>query len=352
MESENKRLKYVIFYGVVLLLGYLSFQIVKPFLMPLVWAGILALCAQPLHRRLAARIRPGGAALLSTAVVALVLIVPAVLLVVALAGEVTTAFSGLEGALTRLHENEKVLVVWSWIEEHVPQAAPGEIQERLAEAAPKLTKFVAGQAGTALQASSMFLFKLFVTLFALYFFLRDGAQLGEGIRKFLPFEPKWKDGFISRTRDLIFAGTMATLTVAAAQGLAGGILFAVLGLPAPVFWGTVMGFCALLPLFGTALVWGPAVIGLVAAGAWAKGVILLVLGMVLVGGMDNVLRPMLVSGKTSMNGLVVFIGILGGVAAFGFVGLVLGPVVAAAAISLLELSTLEEAPPTGPESAE
>jgi len=83
-----------------------------------------------------------------------------------------------------------------------------------------------------------------------------------------------------------------------------------------------------------------------------RGLMWVVLGMVLVGGMDNVLRPMLVSGKTSMNGLVVFIGILGGVAAFGFVGLVLGPVVAAAAISLLELSTLEEAPPTGPESAE
>ncbi len=217
-----------------------------------------------------------------------------------------------------------------------------KIQARLAEIAPKLTRFAAGQAGTVLQSSSVFLFKLFVTLFALFFFLRDGRELGKVIRNLLPFTPQRNEELISRTSDLIFAGSMATLTVAAAQGVAGGILFAVLGLQAPLFWGVVMGFCALLPLAGTALVWVPAAIGLIVVGSWIKGVILIVLGMVLVGGMDNVLRPALVSGKTEMNGLVVFISILGGVAAFGFVGLVLGPVIVAAAISILQIGAASD----------
>jgi predicted PurR-regulated permease PerM len=337
VDTEKQRLNRVLFYAVILLLGYLAYRIIEPFLMPLVWAGILALCAQPIHRRLLVRFKSSLAAILSTLAVALLLIVPAVLLVIALVGEISTAFSGLQGALGSIHENEKVLAIWSWIEAHVPVAALEKIQGRLSEIAAKLTRFLAGQAGTVLQISSVFLFKLFVTLFALFFFLRDGRALGEVIRKILPFEDKRNEELISRSSDLVFAGTMATLTVAAAQGLVGGILFAVLGLRAPVFWGVVMGFCALLPLFGTALVWMPAAIGLAVTGAWVKGVILLVLGIALVGGMDNFLRPALVSGKTEMNGLVVFISIMGGVAAFGFVGLVLGPVVAAALISILSL---------------
>jgi predicted PurR-regulated permease PerM len=323
-------------------MGYLCARIFKPFLMPLVWAGILALCAQPLQRRLMGRFKPAPAAILSTVAVAGLLIVPAVLLVIALVGEISTALSKLQGTLGSIHENQKILAVWAWIELHLPAVELEKLQARLTEIAPKLTKFVASQAGVALQASSVFFFKLFVTLFALFFFLRDGRKLGAVIRNILPFEPKRKEELITRTGDLIFAGTMATLTVAAAQGLAGGILFAVLGLQAPLFWGVVMGFCALLPLFGTALVWLPAAIGLIAFGYWVKGVILIVLGILLVGGMDNILRPALVSGKTEMNGLVVFISILGGVAAFGFVGLVLGPVIVAAMVSILQIGASPE----------
>jgi predicted PurR-regulated permease PerM len=342
MDAEKQRLNLLLFYALVLLMVYLCARIVAPFLMPLVWAGILALCAQPLQRRLLARVKPAPAALLSTVAVAVLLIIPAVLLAIGLVGQISAGLTGLQGTLATIHENEKLLSAWAWIEAHVPAVALAKIQARLAEIAPKLTRFVAGQAGSALQTSSVFLFKLFVTLFALFFFLRDGRELGKVIRNLLPFTPKRNEELITRTSDLVFAGSMATLTVAAAQGVAGGILFAILGLQAPLFWGVVMGFCALLPLFGTALIWAPAAIGLIVVGSWVKGVILIVLGIALVGGMDNFLRPALVSGKTEMNGLMVFISILGGVTAFGFVGLVLGPVIVAAAISILQIGASSE----------
>lgn len=344
METEKQRMNLLLFYAIILLLGYLGYQIAQPFLVPLVWAGILALCAQPLHRRLAVKLNPSLAAIFSTVAVALLLIVPAVLLAIALAGEIKTAVTSLQEVIGSLHENERVLEAWAWVEAHVPMAAPDEIKGKLMQAGTTLTRFMAGQAGAAIQASSIFFFKLFVTLFALFFFLCDGPALGNTIQSILPFGPKRNEELMTRTAELVFAGSMATLTVAAVQGLTGGIVFAALGLPAPIFWGVVMGFCALLPLFGTALIWGPAVVGLLAMGHWGKAVILLVLGLLLVGGIDNLLRPILVSSKTQMNGLVVFISILGGVTAFGFVGLVVGPVVAAAIISLLELGTVGVAP--------
>ncbi len=342
MDIEKQRLNLLLFYAVILLVGYLCFRIVEPFWMSLLWAGILALCVQPLHRRVQQRLPPAAAAVVSTVTVALLLIVPAVFLVLALVGEISTGLSGLQGALGTLHQNEKVLSAWAWVEEHVPMTSLEKIQERLTDVAAKLTRYMAGQAGMVLQISSVFVFKLFVTLFALFFFLRDGRAWVEAIQNILPFSQKRNEEWLSRTGDLVFAGSMATLTVAAVQGLAGGILFAVLGLQAPLFWGVVMGFCALLPLFGTALIWVPAAIGLMVVGSWVKGLILIVLGVVVVGGLDNFLRPALVSGKTEMNGLVVFISILGGVSAFGFVGLVLGPVIVASAVSMLQLGVAVE----------
>lgn len=346
-NTERQRLNILLFYAFVLLLAYVAYRIIQPFLMPLVWAGILALCAQPLNRRLARWRGPTVAAAISTIAVALLLIVPAVALTISMLGEMSQALSGLQGALAGIRENEKLIAAWTWIEAHVPLPTPDEMKARLADLAARLTRYLAGQAGAVLQGSSVFLFKLFVTLFALFFFLRDGRELGEVIRKILPFDTKRKEELIGRTRDLVFAGTMATLAVAAAQGVAGGILFAILGIRAPIFWGVVMGFCALLPLFGTALIWLPASVGLFIGGCWVRGLLLIVLGIVVVGGLDNFLRPALVSGKTRMNGLVVFISLLGGVAAFGFVGIVLGPVIAAAVISLLQLGAAEPEVPLG-----
>lgn len=337
MHHESQRLRVVIFYAFIFLLAYLAYQVAQPFLVPLAWAGILALCAQPIYRPLHARRGPVFASAASTLAVGLLLIGPAIFMTIALVREATVALGGLQEAILSIRDSERTLRIWAWIEAHVPLPSAEELRRQMADRAGQLTRYLAGQAGVILQTSSVFAFKLFITLFALFFFLRDGPQLVRVIRKILPFEPRRNDALIARTREMIFAGTLATLTVAVIQGLAGGVMFAVFGLRAPVFWGAVMGFCALLPMLGTSLVWGPAGVALIISGAWVRGSLMLVLGLLVVGGVDNLLRPMLVSGRASMNGLVVFISLFGGVLAFGFLGLVLGPVIAAAVISLLEL---------------
>ena len=175
-----------------------------------------------------------------------------------------------------------------------------------------------------------------MTLFGLFFFLRDADTIMRQVRRALPFEDVRREHMIRQTRDLVYASIAAGLMIASLQGLAGGIVFAVLGLGAPVFWGVIMGFLALFPFVGTWIVWLPAAIWLMSTGHVAKGVTLALLGGVVVGSIDNILRPAILSGRAQMNGLLMFISLLGGVSVFGLLGLVLGPLVTAIVTGLFD----------------
>jgi predicted PurR-regulated permease PerM len=128
----------------------------------------------------------------------------------------------------------------------------------------------------------------------------------------------------------------SSFVVAAVQGASGGLVYWILGLPSPLFWGALMSLLSLLPVLGAWLVWGPMAVVLLFSGHTGKGIALLVLGTLLVSGVDNVLRPALIAGRAQMNGLLIFISLLGGVAAFGFLGIILGPVLVATFVGLLK----------------
>jgi predicted PurR-regulated permease PerM len=183
-----------------------------------------------------------------------------------------------------------------------------------------------------------------IALFATFFLLRDANAIVRSVRRLLPMDVTVTEELITRTQDLIAVGVVSSLVVAAVQGLLGGIAFAALGLNAPIFWGVVMALCCLLP-FGAWVIWLPAAVLLAIDGSTTRALILAGLGLGIVSGVDNVLRPMLLSGKTNMNGLVVFVSLLGGMSVFGLLGLVLGPIVVMTALALLQ--TYAETPRTG-----
>jgi predicted PurR-regulated permease PerM len=143
---------------------------------------------------------------------------------------------------------------------------------------------------------------------------------------------------IAEAGELIHASVSAGFIVATVQGLLGGITLALLGFAAPVFWGVIMAFFSLLPI-GAGIVWTPAAVWLLLTGNVAKGVTLIIIGVAVIGLVDNFLRPALLSGRTQLNGLLVFVSLLGGLSAFGFLGLVLGPVIMATAIGMLDAYT-------------
>jgi predicted PurR-regulated permease PerM len=344
-DTDRQRLKTFLFYGIIILLGYMVFCVARPFLIPLAWAGILTLCTQPLYNRFARKLRPSVSAALVTVLVALVLIVPAVFFVFTVVGEASQATAGIQGAIEQARNSPRLGEIWTKAQAYLPLPSMDEMKVRLVASSGKFTAALASQTGAILQNVAAFIFLLFVMLIALFFFLKDSHAIVRGIRSILPFEESRKDKLLMLTRQLIYASVITMLSVACIQGIIACILFAVLGLEAPVFWGFMVTICSFIPLVGTALIWVPAAIWFFVHAAWAKGIVLLLGGFFLISGVDNVLRPLIMSGRTSMNVLIMLISVLGGLLAFGFVGVVLGPVVIATAMSLLSLDVAEEEKP-------
>ncbi len=184
--------------------------------------------------------------------------------------------------------------------------------------------FLVTRSGGALRNTAGFFLDLVIALFSTFFLLRDAPAIMKAIRRLLPMEDADREELITRTRNIISAVVTSSGLVAATQGLLGGIAFAIVGIEAPVFWGVLMAFLCLLPL-GAAIIWLPASILLAMSGSTTRALILAGLGAGVVSMVDNVLRPILLSGQAKMNGLVILISLLGGIGVFGVLGLVLGP---------------------------
>ena len=335
LTSEQERLTTIFFYCIVILLGYLFFRILAPFFAPLGWAAVLAIFVYPFHERLVSRHGNAGAAGLSTLIVTVLIVGPGLVILTAFVQESRAALSDVDrdAVAAQLAFVERG---WNWIRALVPGAQTIDLRSVIDEALSRTGGFLAARVGGLLADIVVLVFQLFVTLFALFFFLRDAGTIMREVRRVLPFEDVRKERMIRQTRDLVYASIAAALVIASLQGLAGGLVFAVLGIGAPVFWGVMMGFLALLPFVGTWMVWMPAAVWLIAIGQVVSGVILAMLGVTVVAGIDNFLRPAMLSGRAQMNGLLMFISLLGGVSVFGLLGIVIGPLVSAIVTGLFE----------------
>jgi predicted PurR-regulated permease PerM len=338
LTIERARVTTVFFYAIVLLLGYFLLRMVAPFLGPLGWAAVLSIFVYPWHEKLVARYGNTTAAALSTLTVTVLIVGPGLVLLAAFVQESRAALTGLdrEALSGQLAVTERA---WDRVRALIPGVATVDLGTLLHDAVSRAGGFIAARIGGLLADLIVLLFQLFMTLFGLFFFLRDADAIMRAMRRALPFEDLRRERIIRQTRDLVSASIAAGLLIASLQGFAGGLMFAILGLGAPVFWGVIMGFLALLPFVGTWIVWLPAAIWLTATGHVVKGVTLALLGGVLVSSIDNVLRPAILSGRAQMNGLLMFISLLGGVSVFGLLGLVLGPLVTVIVTGLFDAYT-------------
>lgn len=349
-NAGRERFNQVLFYSLVLLTGYLAFVVLQPFLASLAWAAIFAMMFHPVYLQLLPRAGATRAALLTTVMAGVLIVGPAVLIVSVFAREVPIVLEYLQGVSVT---PEQLQPIWDSVRSRSPFELPADPTSMLREGVQRTLAFLAPRAGAVVADVVSTLGALVIMLFTLFFLLRDGHGLARQVRELLPLPDNERDRMIAETRDLVVASVGAGLAVAAAQGLAGGLAFALLGIKAPVIWGVVMAITSLIPVVGAALVWLPAALWLLFSGEVGRGVILLIVGGVGISLIDNFVRPLLLSGRTSASGLVVFLGLLGGVAAFGFVGLVLGPIVLVTATSLLRAFTrpdLTEPPATVGES--
>jgi predicted PurR-regulated permease PerM len=334
--SSQKRLGAALFYGIVILLAYLVFLVFDPFLVPLAWAAVLVVVSYPAYEWLARRWGPVMAAIVSTLGVLLILIVPTLLVMVAFVRQGVGAVQSIQLQVANGHF-DWVNGLWARFQDMFPDAGSEDLATSLRHYGELAAGFVAARLGTILRNTAVFVFHLGVTILAMFYLYRDGASMVARLREILPFEMAHRDRMLDDARNLIFASVTSSLVAAAAHGALGGIAFAVTGIKAPIFWGVMMGFFSFVPLVGSALIWVPVSISLMASGHWGRGIVLAIFCAVIVSGVDNVVRPWLISGRAEMGGLVVFISVLGGIAAFGLLGVILGPIIVASGASLLEL---------------
>src|SRR5690606_30540017 len=330
------------FIGLVVLVTLGFVLMVWRFVEPILWAAILAILFAPVYRRIHARLGGRGAlaSTLTLVLVVLLVVLPLIGIGAAVTNEAVLLYDRVATGEVDVTAPIRTMEAWlpraSQLFERFDVDFEG-VREAISNAAVTASRYVATQA-LALGQSALQVVVLFVlTLYLLFFFLRDGERLIDSFVRALPLgdvrERRLMAGFAGVSRATI----RGTLVVAVVRGALGGLAFWVLGLSAPVLWGVVMAILSMLPAVGSFLVWGPAAIYLFATGSVVKAIVLVVLGALLIGTIDNVLRPILVGRDTQLPDYLILLSALGGLAAFGLSGVVLGPIVAGLFVTVWDM---------------
>ena len=333
-------------------------------LLPVFMAAIFAALTNPLHGRLE-RAFPGhssAAAGGTLVIVTLLVIVPLILL----AGIVAAQALSISESVTpwvneRLRETTESGLSLEWIPFWDRLEPYGEqITQKLGEVVAAVSTFLVRSLSAATQGAVRFLFDIFIMLYSLFFFLRYGRELLDHVMRLVPLARDDKALLLGKFVSVSRATLKGTLVIGIVQGGLAGLAFAAVGIDSAVFWGTIMAVLSVIPGIGTALVWVPAVIFLMADGQTVSAVGLLLWCGVVVGLADNILRPALVGKDTEMPDLMVMLSTLGGLTLFGVTGLVIGPLVAALFMAieriygetfgdlLAEPDDLQDGPPVAP----
>ena len=330
--AADRRVLLVLLIAISIALGW----ILQPFFEVILWGFIIALLATPLNRYLMRRYKLGHntAALLTMMVVLWVVVLPLVLVSLSLATEASGIYQRIQSGeikpATYLRGVFDALPSWfTSILDRFGLTNFGRLQTRFSALLSQGTQFIATQALSVGQLTFDFSVNVFITLYLSFFLIRDGDTLIQTLHRGIPLAPAHKRELGSKFTTVVRATVKGNLLVALVQGALGGLAFWVLGIGAPVLWAVVMAFVSLLPAVGAALVWVPVALYLLLQGSVWQSMALVAWGVLVIGLIDNLLRPMLVGKDTRMPDYVVLITTLGGMAVFGLHGFVVGPTIAA-----------------------
>jgi predicted PurR-regulated permease PerM len=344
------------FFVVLLFLLYQTGTLLAPFMTALVWAGITALVTYPLYRGLRRLLggRSGLAATLMTLAALVVIVIPTVLMLMALAaqlidlGHATLDFVQ-SGRWTELQRRLQASPVGHALAS--PLLSGLDLRAMVTQGIRNITASAAAQLGGLLRNAIAFALNLVIMLFSLFFLYRDGEDYYRGLMDVLPFPQAQKVSIAERLRLTFSAIVNGVFLVALLQGVMTGIGFALFGVPYSVAWGSVAFVLALLPMIGAAGVWIPAVAWLYFHGETGAAVGLAVWSALLVSLPDNFLRPLLIGSRAQLPVFFLFLGLLGGIAVYGFLGILFGPLIVTALATFLQIYRAEYAGPPGDEDA-
>jgi predicted PurR-regulated permease PerM len=333
---------------ILVIVLYYVFRILEPFLPALVWAAILATVFHPLFSALSRRLRrPRWASALSCVLLTVVIVLPAMFLLFTLAQQSVSAYRMLEGHLVAggpaSFEAVRKTSSYQWFLAKtkglgMPEPDLGAVAVK---ALGVVSAFLVSRSASIFSGITHFVVSFLVMLFSLYYLLLKGPEILLELRQLSFLRPEHEEKIIEKFRVIALATFGGSLATALVHGAAGGLVFLFFGLPSPLLWGTVMALLSLVPVVGSALVWAPLVVYYLLTGAVWKGIVLLVVFVGVVGGVDQVVKPLFIRRGAQIDTLWIFLSVLGGIGVFGFLGLFLGPFLVTLLLVLVEIYKVE-----------
>lgn len=333
-----------LFFLIAAIVFYLFYQLIIPFFAPICWAAVFVIIFFPLYERLLTRVKSKGLSSLIVCLFVIILIIgPVTYLFGALVTEAVNAVTKVNAMIKSGELQEMLAIDLPWWET-LKQKLSGyydlskiNIDQVVKQSIESITGVLLNQTSWLITNTTRLVFYFILMVFTMYYFFKDGELIIHKLKRLMPLTPNQVNATFVQLKEVIQATMYGGVVVALIQGALGGIMFAIMGIPSPVFWGAVMAFLSIIPFLGAFVIYIPAGIILIIGGSYIKGIIIIIIGSVIISQIDNVIRPFLISGRTSIHPLMLFFTLLGGVYIFGLLGVVLGPLIAAIFITLLKI---------------
>ncbi|MCX7003493.1 MAG: AI-2E family transporter [bacterium] len=328
--------------GLLAILLCFCYQVAQPFLRPILLSIAMAIAFQPIYRWIGRWLGYSTRAAFLTTLLALVLtLVPLVLMVMFVTPEVKGLYETLNSKSIEQggwapYASQMLEKPWAWASRYVPlpEMSTGRLRDELIQNARSISKFAMHQTGALVGGVASFLIGAVIVYALLFFLLRDGRRFIASVSELVPMAQAYTARFVHVASESIIANVYAVFAVALVQGTLIALGFTIVGLSAPVMWGFAAAACSTIPFVGTPVVWGPGVIMLALKGEYWQAIFLGIWCLTIVGFSDNLIRLIIVSGREKRHPVLVFFSIVGGLKAFGFIGLLLGPVVVSLTIAV------------------
>jgi predicted PurR-regulated permease PerM len=337
---DFSKIRNYLFIGLLLFVTILFLTLLRPFAYPLFWAAVLAALFHPLFKRINSKLKHDSlSTVLTLVIICFIIIVPLLMVAALVVNESVSVISEINNNVSDIRQN--VVDIFNIVKEYKLFAdfniTETEVVQKVTQYTARSISYLYGSAVRLTSLSIGFVIMFALMLYSLFFFIRDGEKLLKKAMHLSPLGDKFEVAlykkFIATTR----ASLKGTMLIAILQGGLGGILFAIVGIPAPLIWAIVMVFASLIPSVGSAIIWVPAAIIMFSLGNVWQAVVIVLIGAFVIGLIDNFLRPYLVGKDLGMHPLMILFAVLGGIIMFGASGFIIGPIIAALFLSFWDM---------------